>query len=95
MTRQAFSSGLPVTVGTNIVSRRISPTSSVVRPLRWYSVWASRVISRRYGPSVRTPGSQMRAIIFSSSSTTMYSSSVSLGSARKRSVSGTVGPPAG
>ncbi len=60
-----------------------------------YSVCASRAISFRYGPTTRPPESQTRAIILSSSSTTMYSSSVSLRSARKSITPGSVGPDAG
>ncbi|SKU08359.1 Uncharacterised protein [Mycobacteroides abscessus subsp. abscessus] len=71
ITRHAFSSGLPVTVGANMVSARISRGSRSVTPEIRYSVWASRAISLRYGPWTWPPSGQMRAIIFSSSSTTM------------------------
>ncbi len=95
MTRVAFSTGLPVTVAANIVSRSTSRTSSEVRPRSSYSVWARWDISLRRGPSTWPPRSPTVHIILSSSSTTMVSSSNSLGSWRKSSSESMSEPPAG
>ena len=50
ISRQAFSTGLPVTVAAYIVSRSTSRTSRAVRPARRYSVWIRCVIGLRNGP---------------------------------------------
>ena len=74
ISRQAFSTGAPVTVAANMVSRRISRGSWWLRPARRYSVWMRCVIGLRKGPSTWPPSWQTSHIIFSSSSTTMKSS---------------------
>jgi hypothetical protein len=95
MTVQAFCMGDPVTVGANIVSRRMSRGSICERPRRTYSVCVRRDISLRCGPVMRPPSLQTALIILSSSSTTMKSSSVSFVSRRKALRVSTVAPPAG
>ena len=95
MTRHAFSTGLPTTVGANIVSRSTSRASRLVRPASRYSVWVRWDISLRYGPRTWPPPSATVAIIFSSSSSTMYSSSISLRSARNFSSAARFAPPGG
>ncbi|CAH0322290.1 hypothetical protein SRABI128_04952 [Microbacterium sp. Bi128] len=92
---QAFCIGDPVTVGANIVSRRMSRGSSVLRPRSMYSVCVSRDISLRCGPVMRPPSLQTALIIFSSSSTTMKSSSVSLVDRRNSASVSAVAPPCG
>ena len=87
--------GEPVTVGANIVSRRMSRGSSVLRPRSMYSVCVSRDISFRCGPVMRPPSLQTALIIFSSSSTTMKSSSVSLVERRNSARVSAVAPPCG
>src|SRR2546423_603068 len=95
MTRQALRSGLPVTVGANMVSRMRSAGSRDVRADSRYSVCARNDISFSIGPVWRTSPSAIREIIFSSSSTTIANSSLSLRSLRKRTRSGTPWPPGG
>ena len=95
MTVHAFCIGEPVTVGANIVSRRMSRGSSRLRPRRTYSVWVRRDISFRCGPVMRPPSEQTALIILSSSSTTMKSSSVSFVDSRNSVSVSAVAPPAG
>jgi len=95
MTVHAFCMGEPVPVGAHIVSRRMSRGSSVECPSSSYSVWVSRDISLRCGPVMRPPSLQTALIIFSSSSTTMNSSSVSLVDSRNADRVSGVAPPAG
>lgn len=95
MTRQAFCTGEPVTVAANIVSRSTSLTSREDFPRSSYSVCARCAISFRRGPTTTPPMSPTVHIIFSSSSTTIDSSSISLPSARKARRCSGVGPSAG
>ena len=95
MTVQAFCIGEPVTVGANIVSRRMSRGSRRLRPRSTYSVWVRRDISLRCGPVMRPPSVQTALIILSSSSTTMNSSSVSFVDSRNSVSVSAVAPPAG
>ena len=60
-----------------------------------YSVCVSRDISFRRGPVMRPPSEHTALIIFSSSSTTMKSSSVSLVDSRNSLSVATVAPPCG
>ncbi len=87
--------GEPVTVGANIVSRRISRGSSRLFPRSMYSVCVRRDICFRCGPVIRPPSEQTALIILSSSSTTMNSSSVSFVEERNSPSAAAVEPPAG
>ncbi len=91
----AFCMGEPVTVGANIVSRRMSRGSRRLRPRSTYSVCVRRDISFRCGPVMRPPSVQTALIILSSSSTTMKSSSVSLVDSRNSVRVSAVAPPEG
>jgi hypothetical protein len=95
MTVHAFCIGDPVTVGANIVSRRMSRGSIVLVPRSMYSVCVRRDISLRCGPVMRPPSLQTALIILSSSSTTMKSSSVSFVDERNSVSVSAVAPPAG